>query len=464
MNRQIFYQILRNFEKEHLKGFRSYLKRNEPEMGSLVALWDYVRRFYPDFNEQKLDPGRISKKFYGKETPASRKLVLNQFSNLYGHLKAYLISVSLKNTPALEVLLEYLYLKEFGIQSELANKLEDLEKVILEKNVLEAWDYLLLSRLYEEQLEHVATFSLLDHFKKIHTIRAVLAEGYLATQYKFKASLGRYQNFLASQGLEGDPIQRELGQQKILSKMYKLCYKLEINKEKTTFDELEKLLIGATKIPIKDKYLLLTFLLNYVSHKIREGSQDAFQKAFELYTYGLESTILLQESGITPDKFANIISIGCYLKKFDWTLRFIDTYYTFLPEAIQIQYRTYSLAMVRVENNEPEKAIEILKKSLFVDSSYNMRARLLYLRALYSRKNRDEEELLHECRNFRLYLNRNRSIKGDNKMASINFITTLADLVKRNRKKEDIAENLSPKVQVFHRDWLKKQLASYRKR
>ena len=102
----------------------------------------------------------------------------------------------------------------------------------------------------------------------------------------------------------------------MLLKTYDLLLRFLKNQDQTNYNDLKIFLFNQGKqLSVSDQMILLTYLLNFISSKVKKGESDYLKEAFLLYQLGLNSGILLQDEFFTPTRFTNIVNIACRVKK-----------------------------------------------------------------------------------------------------------------------------------------------------
>lgn len=459
------YQLLPALSKKELGHFRSFLKKYGSQGERLLPLYDYLRKFYPHLaGEQRLDPDAIFSHLYPAAKMENRKLILNQLSELHGLLHDFLLVQKLQEDDRRAAYLKLEILGERAQTDAYQRKSAQLLKE-LEEDPAPSWhDLLLKVRVYEDQLIRELPATYAEGAAMLRQLLADLDEAYMAARYKFMTGLAKYKQFLDAP--DPDPVPQLPAANGKLSGAYQLCYQLEQHKQESDFYKLDQLLRSEDRlaISIADQYEILTTLINYAAHQIRIGRETYLRIALDLYQFGLIERILLQGRGLTVAKFSNIVSLGCLLQEFDWTLEFIERYESFLPETERYQQKILSKAIVCLEQGNYQDCLATLQKAFFTDPVYSLRARALSLRALYDHPEMDEEEILQSCRNFRSFLKSHRSVKGKNKDAAIHLISMIRALVKRDKSQNDLEIQLQGLHPIFYKKWLLSKLASYTKR
>ncbi|PHN02325.1 hypothetical protein [Flavilitoribacter nigricans] len=457
-----FYELLPTLSRAELRKFRAFLKKEGAPGERLIPLFDYVKRYLPELdNEKHLDPTAIFYKLYPGEKTDNRKLVLNQLSALHTFLLDFLVREKLNRSDSLLEYLRLEVLRERGQYGTYDRKARQLSKKLEQQSASGIWELLFRARLYEDQLIYNRSDKLAEKAVVLEKLRSDLHEGFLAGYYKFAAGWVKICQFV--QGQKPSPGPEPELEHGPLSTAYRLAYALEQFGRVEDFQQLLGIVRYSEmrRIPAEDQYELLTSLINFAAARIRAGEMAYLREAFELYRYGLKSKILLRGRGLTPDKYSNMVSLGCSLAEFDWTLGFITKYKRYLPAEEREPLSVLSKANVLMEQRDWPVCLQTLADYQFSNPHYSLKARLLELRAGYELPRRDEEELLQGCRNFRRFLQSNRSVKGDNKKSALHFMTILRTLVRRKKSREHLEAKFRELRPVFHQKWLENKLASY---
>ena len=459
-----FYQLLPTLSKSEVRGFRSFLKKQGAVGERLLPLFDYVKQFLPKLDQEKrLDPTAIFFHFFPDHKQDNRKLILNQLSDLHNLLMEFLSWQQLDQIPYLGDYIRLQVLQERGLKDAYHRKAKQLSRKLESHTAAGSWELLFRAKLYEDIIQNTGEkFTVMAAILK--KLRSVLDEGYLAGRYKFAAAWVKFQQFLPGKESDLEPdLPLVHGP---LAEAYRRCYQLEQYEKEADFLALRQMVLDQkiTRIPPEDQYELLTSLVNFTAAQIRNRKMDYLQEAFQLYQYGLEHKILLQGRGLTTGKFSNIVSLGCSLQEFNWTLDFIQRYQQHLPMEDSRPLAVLSQANVSMEKKAFQECLDILRNFTFFHPNYSLKARLLELRAMYDLPDRDEEDILQAGRNFRRFLQTNRSVKGDNKKSALHFLSMIRALVRRKKSRDHLHQKFQELNPVFHQKWLKDKLASYTRR
>ncbi|MBL7781575.1 MAG: hypothetical protein JNM22_10195 [Saprospiraceae bacterium] len=110
-----FFSLLQKLEPEEIAGFHKYLKQIQGKNSVSVRVFEYYRKFHPDFSDQKkMNVEYAAEKIFPKplsEKRTQRPNLPNTFSDLFKLLKEYLIidSVRKDEKNAELIWLDFLY-------------------------------------------------------------------------------------------------------------------------------------------------------------------------------------------------------------------------------------------------------------------------------------------------------------------------------------------------------------------
>ncbi len=209
---------------------------------------------------------------------------------------------------------------------------------------------------------------------------------------------------------------------------------------------------------------LYNFSYNYCIQKINHGHSEYQRELFQLYKQGLKNGMLMPKGSLSEWHFKNITTLGCSLKEFEWTERFLQDFYDKLPTQQRENAYNYNLATLYYHKGMYQETISTLLHVQFTDVKYHLNTTFLLLRTYYALH--DTEALLSLIETFRIYIIRNRKMTNDQKRGYTNFLRFARRLVllkhqsaaySRKALSEQL-ENLSEKIQrtenVINRYWL----------
>lgn len=282
-----------------------------------------------------------------------------------------------------------------------------------------------------ETLEHLeAADRQLDAFyasQKLRNYCDALHYQLNAPAYKKKASRPQaklslppsFLEYISGQGLLEEPA----------VKAYFLVSEMLTNpEEEDHFRRLKSFLEeNAALFPRAEQYNLYIFLTNYCTDtKINFGRQDYIGELFEIFKSMLRNELILDNGVLDPQYYKNIITVGLFVKAFDWVEQFIQQYTGKLPVDNQENALNYNLANLYFHQKQYEKVIEQLREVEYKDAVYALGGKLILLKTYYEL---DEYLVLDSLiESFRIYLRRNRVISREVRQQYLNELRFVKQL------------------------------------
>lgn len=226
--------------------------------------------------------------------------------------------------------------------------------------------------------------------------------------------------------------------------------------EESYFYQLKKLLREkAVCFTQSELNYLYIYLKNYcINTKINNGRSAYFNELFEIFITLLEQGIIIVNEKLDPQDYKNIITVGLYVKAFDWVKTFIRKYTDYLPPSNQENALNYNLAKVYFHEERYDKVIEQLREVEYKNLVYALGSKLMLLRTYFELKEYLALDSLIDS--FRIYLRRNTTISRDIKQQYLNvlrFVKKMSNLdvydmamVQKVKKQIVACENLAAKT------------------
>ena len=199
------------------------------------------------------------------------------------------------------------------------------------------------------------------------------------------------------------------------------------------------------------------FAINYCARKIRQGQPTYLNEALELYTIGLEQGVLLDQTGLSPWTFTNVVRLALRLERYQWIETFIEQYAPQLPDEFRENALSYSRAELYYHTRRYGPAMEALLRVAHSDLNYYLNARVMLAKIYYETE--EIEPLLSLLAAFMIFLKRNKAISANLKATYLNFCNALFQLVKGDGRRFDaLEEEIRTTDLLAERNWL---LAQY---
>ncbi|MEN0003648.1 MAG: hypothetical protein AAF798_05880 [Bacteroidota bacterium] len=199
----------------------------------------------------------------------------------------------------------------------------------------------------------------------------------------------------------------------------------------------------------KEGYDLYRFAYNHCIRRINQGDSVYQVELFKLYKQGLKNGLLYKNGLLSEWDFKNITTLGCSLKEFEWTERFLQSNKDNLPAHRRENAYNYNLANLYYNKKLYHDALSVLLLVQFTDVKYHLNTTFLLLRTYYALK--DTEALLSLIETFRIYVMRNRKMTTDQKRGYTNFLRFAKKLVLlKHQSTAYSTKTLTEKLQQLH--------------
>lgn len=190
-------------------------------------------------------------------------------------------------------------------------------------------------------------------------------------------------------------------------KAYYLAHQILTSKDSDhSFEELNQLILDEKIKVIQDRKNVLLFAINFCIRKANEGVSEFIQKAFDLYRWGLNNHLLLEDNHISKYTYRNIINHGFGLNELTWVYSFMKEYKKYLPHHDRENTYQYNLARWYFHNKEYDEVLTILRDVDFDDLGYNIDGRRMVAKVYWITNQR--QALYSFLDSFKIYLIRHR--------------------------------------------------------
>lgn len=469
MKKSKLIQFLKILKREELKKFSEFL--NSPFFNNdqlVVDLWNYLKPFYPAFDDEiALDKNMVYSALFPK-APFDGKQLSYLMNYLLKHGESFLQIQLFLGDESVKgyFLLRQYYNRDHNKHFQTAfNKSE--KKILTDsKETLESHYYHhLFAQLQDDFLISktlrrgnnpflVKAHDHLDQYyftnKIMYCCEMLNRRQIYSTDYNFQVNLlDEVENYL-------------IQNQETLNPLLKIYFQIflflkEPENEEHFIKFREVLYLNQEKINDKELEAIYLHSINYSLRKIRNGKDEYIEIALETYQKGIENRILF-EGNILPYKtFLNTYRQAVKLERYDWTEKFVHTYYKYLPSQTQKDAFHYSLADLYFQKAEYHKVLENVHQVQLGDMQYSLGARIIFIKTYYELDEIDP--LLSLLASFTIFLKRNKNISEDWKRACLNFCSMVNKLVKLKPKKiESLRSEINSINPVVEKKWLSEKL------
>jgi len=199
----------------------------------------------------------------------------------------------------------------------------------------------------------------------------------------------------------------------------------------------------------------LIYLLNYCMKVYEAGRKDFLTEMFELYKFGLDHQLLLQNGHLATSDFKNIVVLATTLCQLDWAKKFVTNYAKLLTDNDRENVVLLCKAQVECESNNLRKVLKILQDVEFNDVYDNLMSRSLMLRAYYNLNEWNALEFFLEA--YSKFVRRNMGLSEEVKISLFNMIKFTKVLIQAQFKqtsKKQLLEKLESYSSIYNKNWL----------
>lgn len=468
MHNSKLFTLIKGLKPEEIRWFQKFLKSpfyNTNEQ--YLKLFDYIKKYYPDLDSPKLSKEAACKKLFSKQAFNIQKirklmhgltLLVEEFivamrlkNNAYQKKRLLVTELGERNVydlfqkgteelveelEALPYRDEFYFLEQFYVKNEFLSHpyyIEQTKSLPPIKQLSQQLDY----HYYIQKL-HLACY--FQSCKKIYTIDFELS------------FIERIISEIRTTIEDNPPI----------INLYLKIYQLFENTSQQILLEsvIQDFLNQRSIISMSDKEYILKYLLNFTLFHINSGKSEYVNVNFELYKIGIDEKILIKNNKMTETTYGNIITGGAFLKKFDWTKRFIQQYKIYLDENIREEIVILGLSNIYFSEKKFLAAIELIINKSFSNTFYKIRAKTLLLKSYFEMFLQDDsyyDLILSQLEAFEKYIRRENSISPHRQLNFLSFARFFKKLVHYHFQKQDLSHlqhEISNVNTVSNKPWL----------
>lgn len=466
-----FFNFLRTLDENELKLFQKHLKRQYASYGDALAVFDYVKKFHPHFqDEKKLTLDYIHRKVFGAELESNahnRVKLLNIFSDLFLWLKAFMLTMK-ANSESVEARLLWLsILNERGMTPEFLGEATALQREMADlprRNVMDFWKCTTIEQWFYDHLAHHTSIPQSSAFQPFADN---LEQYYLLARLKMACEAVNLKNINREQlfpsWLQRPEIPDWLDtDQHPLLRMYRAVYELLAGLGDRPYAGVEAMLTEhAGQIDPLELDILLTYMRNYVSSQVRQGEEQPWQRIHQLNKLGITHDIWKAKGMITATQYHNIVNVAGKANDPAWGESFISEYENRLPENLRSDAVLLAHCILLFERKEYAVIAEKLAHLNPRDLHLFIRLKTMMLRCYYE-LDRDQNTLLDYCTASEYGIKRFRKPGEEAVVATLHFIRLIKILVLQKLPRETVVSEIQNAVPVFFKTWLLEKAERYK--
>lgn len=477
MNNSSLLKILGTFSADEIKEFKDFISSpfyNKNK--NVIKLFNYLRKFYPEFNDKRLAKEFIHKKLFSNEN-YNESFIRTAAFNLSKLAEDYLaISRFTKNKIKRGIsLLEEFNSRKLGknflkLFDQLKEDVSDGKnagnefyfnkyQMQLQMEVYMDWsrfmqkDLKSYSESYGEVNDYLTFYyltKLLNHYRFLNDKHYWLP---LDLDNEFTEIIINYLSTNKNKFVEYPKIKVHL-------------YEILLHRERKHehFIVLKEMLNDTVNLNRSERYSLHNILQSFCTRQNFTGRDEYVIERFALYKTAVEQGLYAASEHLYVDDifFINAASIASQLGEFEWTKSFITKYKDMLsPENKEI---VYNLALSRMlfekgEFDEAGKSLSSISSAKHILFKFPIRDLSLMLNYELS----DFEQLAYQTDSYRHFIKKNRDSHSEERQERINnflkYFTKLYKLKENFDKSEIIGleEELIRVTNIMERKWLLKK-------
>jgi hypothetical protein len=479
MEKSNLIKILRSFSPKEFKEFGEYVyspffNKNE----SIRNLYDYLKKYFPEFESEKVEKERIHKKIFpGAEynDDFMRMLIFNMTKLAEDYL-AYVRMVTSK--WEMNRMLAY-ELNERGLNKPLEKiikkSLAELDKT---KQKNSAWHFHKFNIQYENvdflRRKYLSKFEKFLKEAPLGNMHEEFTAYYLITVLKMHIFLlntriiYNIEKDVASFETVIDTLDKKYLESTPLIKIYyNLTMLLHTDEPEYFFKTKKDILDYEAQINDEDMLEILINLQNFCSRRIRKGEIEFTREVFDLYKLEIEKNLYDHYGYLHDILFKNVIEIGMQIDENVWVKKFIEKHKKFLQPDIKEDAYLYGKAFIEFSEGNFDKALENLSMIKLYDVHSKIEVKELLAKIYFEMKL--EDMLFSLTDTFRHLLTNTRVLTDSRKSAYANFIKYIKRLYKINLHPTagDIAEvkqMIKHEEHLENRLWLNKKVIEFEQR
>jgi len=448
--------LLKTFSKAEWRDCTNFLAWKYKEKGIEWELFKHIKKYRGDWENDALEIRATNKKI----APGLEK---NRFLEKRAYLKAKIETFLIHNrqeTATYKIekyrLLGDIY-KERGLYhlyKDLQNPIERSTKKLITNDLFT--DLKLL--LWQHQRYFSEIMSVADKIDFLEKSSYRLEQfyqnlkGYYETEAENMSQIYNKKAILSQYPIEGQ-----------LNEILTALDKLVRGKDVTSFNFLKADLEQNTTDYSKElQQVLLISLINTCNYFIRIKDDSYRQKMLELYEFGLDSGIVLNNGKLSERRFLNMVDVKSKVANSTDSMDFIDAWLKLTHTKHEKTLKNLANAIWYFAKDDYKKAYENtrLLEITLKDINISHRVRLIKLCSLYSVDNKYPffKQELKSARDFYTYTEKRKKLNSTIISGARNLITILEKLWGQ-RSYQELMDFKMTCTYIVHEAWIEKLLA-----
>lgn len=149
--------------------------------------------------------------------------------------------------------------------------------------------------------------------------------------------------------------------------------------------------------------------LNYSIGQINQGKEQGLKSIFDLYSFGVESSLLLDQKNLTYVSYSNYVTVGLRLKKYNQVLRFIEDQKQFLKREQREDYYIFNISKYYFALENYERVTTLYYQHKVKEDLLDIQSRFVQIKSFYELSAYELCQSLND--NLRQLIHRKRLLK-----------------------------------------------------
>jgi len=239
---------------------------------------------------------------------------------------------------------------------------------------------------------------------------------------------------------------------KVYHLMYKLMSGAGASEDYVELKEISEKVID--NFPSEEQREIIDTLLSFVIKDVNKGDQDALLEMVNLYEWGVDSEIILDQGFLSPTTFRNYVVGGLRLGLFEKVENFIKRNAILLEESVRENAINFNLSRLAFYRKDFNQVLVYLNKVNYDDIWYSVNSRTYLLAVYYEMKEYDVLE--SQIQSFTNFLRRDKSLDSNKTALYMNFISFVNKIFKVHGKAsvEELRKEINEEKLVANKSWL----------
>lgn len=460
-------------EKSEFYDFGKYIRCHyNNQRQQVVLFFDYLKKYYPDFEHPKFSKEMAFKKLYPKQKFNAKKVnnVMYSFGEL---IDEYLILQELKRSKRVRNILYLEALQRKTLSHYFYKHIENWKNELLALPLKTPEVYFDLQHISKQQFFYINTdkrnlaetsfeemLKYSDEYFAIEKLRNALYTNIRNKSLNKNISIKMLD--IATDYLHKHPLDNPVVQ------VYKKMISLNVVPDFKTFLETKTLIFEhIDDLPtMNEKLDWAAFLVNYIVFQKSKGKIEYNSVYFEVLNWGIEKGYFHEKGILNASVYANVVIYASSAKKVDWLESFITQRFAELSKEDQENFKALSQALLEYAKENLEGVILLFNDLEIPDFAINLLVRSLKIRCYFElemAKGNYYEALIYSLDAHEKYIRRHNEIPERRRNSNINFVKLAKEVIKYKEKlllngeKTELIDSIQ-NTQTVMKDWLLKMV------